>query len=141
MAELKTKPNDQSVEEFIAAVKPVEKQEDCRTLLKLIGRITGEAPKMWGSSIIGYGSYHYRYNSGREGDWFLSGFSPRKQSLTIYMMGGYSDSNELLPKLGKHKKSVGCLYIKSLSDIDINILEKLIVKSIETLKKTYKEFN
>jgi hypothetical protein len=92
---------------------------------------------MWGTSIVGFGTYHYKYKTGREGDWFLAGFSPRKKSLTIYLMGGHDGSEELLDKLGKHKLSVGCLYINKLSDVDIEILEKLIKKSVESLLKMY----
>ncbi|MEQ9405768.1 MAG: DUF1801 domain-containing protein [Cyclobacteriaceae bacterium] len=141
MAELKTIPNDGDVDAFIDAVEPEWKRDDSRELLKLIGKITGEKPKMWGPSIIGYGDYHYKYASGREGDWFLSGFSPRKQSMTVYLMGGYDDAEELLEKLGKHKTSVGCLYFKKLEDIDLKILEELIIHSIEKLKVRYKDFN
>lgn len=142
MAELKTKPNDSSVDDFIDSIESETKRDDCRVLLKLIGKITNEEPRMWGTSIVGFGDYHYKYNSGREGDWFLSGFSPRKQSLTIYMMGGYgTESESLLSKLGKHKSSVGCLYVNKLADIDMKILEKLIIISIEKLKETYKEYN
>ncbi len=141
MAELKTKPTDASVEDFIDSVESEVKRDDSRTLLSLIGKVTGEKPVMWGNSIVGFGSYHYKHKTGTEGDWFLSGFSPRKQSMTIYMMGGFSGMDDLLAKLGKHKKSVGCLYIKKLVDVDIKTLEKLIVKSVETLKETYKEYN
>ncbi len=141
MSELKTKPTGASVDDFIDSIESETKRDDCRELLSLIGKITGEKPKMWGTSIVGFGDYHYKYKTGREGDWFLSGFSPRKQSMTIYMMGGYTDTEELLPKLGKHKTSVGCLYVNKLADIDMKVLEKLIKKSVETLKKTYKEFN
>ncbi len=141
MAELKTKPTDASVEDFIDSVESETKRDDCRELLKLIGKITGEKPKMWGDSIVGFGDYHYKYKTGREGDWFLSGFSPRKQSMTIYMMGGYEGSEDLLPKLGKHKTSVGCLYVNKLADIDLQILEKLVKNSIKLLKTRYKEHN
>ena len=141
MAELKTKPNQQNVETFIEVVEPEWKRDDARALLKLIQNITSEQPCMWGDSIIGFGNYHYKYDSGREGDWFLTGFSPRKQSTTIYIMGGFDGQEELLEKLGKHKKSVGCLYIKKLAEVDIHILEKIIRKSIETLKKRYEEYN
>ncbi len=141
MAELKTKPNQQSVEAFIDSVEPEWKRDDAREILKLIQKITGEEPVMWGDSIVGFGNYHYKYETGREGDWFLAGFSPRKQSMTVYMMGGFSGQDELLEKLGKHKNSVGCLYIKKLADVDIDILEKMIKRSVETLKKRYAEYN
>jgi len=138
MAELKTKPTDASVETFVDSIESEVKRDDCRELLKLIGKITGENPKMWGASIVGFGQYHYKYDSGREGDWFLSGFSPRKQNLTIYMMGGYGEgADDLLGKLGKHKKSVGCLYVNKLADIDLKIFENLVAKSVSKLKKIY----
>ncbi|MEP1097420.1 MAG: DUF1801 domain-containing protein [Cyclobacteriaceae bacterium] len=140
MAELKTKPNDASVEQFIDSIESEVKRDDCRELLNLLSRITGEKPKMWGASIVGFGEYHYKYKSGREGDWFLSGFSPRKQNLTIYMMGGYGNGAEqLLAQIGKHKRSVGCLYVKKLADIDIELLEKLLIMSVNKLKSTYKD--
>ena len=141
MADLKTAPNEQSVETFIDSVEPEWKRDDAREILSLIGRITGEDPVMWGDSIVGFGNYHYKYESGREGDWFLAGFSPRKQSTTIYMMGGFDGQDEMLEKLGKHKKSVGCLYIKKLADVDMSTLEKMIKKSVDTLKKRYAEYN
>ena len=141
MADLKTAPNEQSVETFIDSVEPEWKRDDAREILSLIGKITGEDPVMWGDSIVGFGNYHYKYESGREGDWFLAGFSPRKQSTTIYMMGGFDGQDEMLEKLGKHKKSVGCLYIKKLADVDMSTLEKMIKKSVETLKKRYAEYN
>lgn len=141
MAELKTQPNKQSVDAFIEAVEPGWKRDDAREILKLMGKITGEKPVMWGDSIVGFGNYHYKYESGREGDWFLAGFSPRKQSMTIYMMGGYKGQDELLKKLGKYKKSVGCLYIKKLADVDINILTQMTKKSIQSLKERYEEYN
>ncbi len=141
MAELKTQPNDQSVEDFIDQVEPEWKRDDARELLKLITEIFGEKPVMWGDSIVGFGNYHYKYKSGREGDWFLAGFSPRKASTTIYMMGGFEGQEDDLKKIGKHKASVGCLYIKKLSDINIEILKKMTKRSIETLKKRYAEYN
>lgn len=141
MSDLKTKPNQGDVKAFIDTVEPEGKREDSQELLKLMAKITGLEPKMWGPSIIGYGNYHYKYKSGREGDWFLTGFSPRKQNMTVYLMGGFAESESLLEKLGKHKVSVGCLYFKKLADIDIEILKQLVTKSIDTLKERYKEFN
>ena len=113
MSELKTKPNKQSVSEFINSIEDPVKKQDSKSLLKLMKEITGSKPVMWGSSIIGFGSYHYKYASGREGDWFVAGFSPRKQSLTLYIMGGIKDP-ELFEKLGKHKTGKGCLYFKTV---------------------------
>ena len=137
MAELKTKPTDKNVEAFIDQIEPEWKRDDCHELLKMMKKITGEVPVMWGDSIVGFGNYHYKYKTGREGDWFLTGFSPRKQSMTVYVMGGFEKVEDLLPKLGKHKVSVGCLYFKKLSELDIQILEKLIVNNVETLKMQY----
>lgn len=141
MAALKTQPNDQSVADFIDSIEPEWKRNDARELLTLLEKITGEKPVMWGDSIVGFGNYHYKYKTGREGDWFLAGFSPRKTSMTIYIMGGFEGQEEHLEKLGKHKKSVGCLYVKKLTDIDLNILEQMTKKSIETLKTRYAEYN
>ncbi|MEP1033720.1 DUF1801 domain-containing protein [Ekhidna sp.] len=141
MAELKTQPNDQSVEAFIESIEPEWKRDDARELLKLLGNISGEKAVMWGDSIVGFGNYHYKYESGREGDWFLAGFSPRKTSMTIYMMAGFEGQDILLEQLGKHKKSVGCLYVKKLADVDIKVLAQMTKKSIEMLKKRYADYN
>ena len=141
MAELKTKPNNQSVEDFIDSVEPEWKRDDAREVLQLLKKITGQEPVMWGDSIVGFGNYRYKYKTGREGDWFLAGFSPRKTSMTIYMMGGFDGQEDLLQKLGKHKKSVGCLYVKKMADIDIKVLEQMTKLSIEKLKKRYAEYN
>jgi len=141
MTELKTHPNTSNVDAFINSIGDQKKQQDCHQLLKMMNEITGTSPVMWGDSIVGFGSYHYVYESGREGDWFLTGFSPRKQALTIYAMGGFGPDNQLLEKLGKYKKGVGCLYIKKLDDINLSELKILIVESIKTLKKRYAEFN
>lgn len=141
MSELKTKPNHGDVESFIASVEPEQKRDDSRALLKLMQEITGEEPVLWGPSIIGFGNYHYVYESGREGDWFLTGFSPRKQALTIYLMGSHGFDNSLMDKLGKHKTGKGCLYVKKLDDVDEKVLKELIEKSIEALKKLYADYN
>lgn len=141
MAELKTRPNDKSVAEFIDAVEPEWKRDDAREVLNLLQKITGEEPVMWGDSIVGFGNYHYKYESGRELDWFLAGFSPRKTNMTIYMMGGFEGHDHHLEKLGKYKKSVGCLYIKKMTDVDMGVLEQMTIKSIETIKKRYADYN
>lgn len=139
MSSLKTTVNDASVEDFINAVPEDEKKSDSFTLLKLFSKITGEKPKMWGSSIIGFGKYHYKSErSKQEGDWPLTGFSPRKQNLTLYFMPGFGDYQDLLKKLGKHKTSVGCLYINKLADVDLDVLETLIKKSFTAMKEKYK---
>lgn len=138
MSELKTKPNDASVEDFIAAVDNETKRQDSFALLEMFTRITGQRPKMWGSSIIGFGMYHYKSErSSQEGDWPLTGFSPRKQNLTLYIMPGFNDYSDLLKDLGKHKTSVSCLYINKLADIDLKVLEKLVRQSYEDAKKQY----
>ncbi len=134
---LKTSPNKGSVRDFISSVQDTEKQEDSLQLLSLMEEITQDKPVMWGDSIIGFGTYHYQYKSGREGDWFLTGFSPRKQNLTIYIMDGFSKYDALLKKLGKNKNSVSCLYVKRLSDIDIDVLTQILTESVGYLKKKY----
>ena len=136
--ELKTKVNDASVEGFLNSVTDEQKREDCFEILRLMGQVTKEEPKMWGSSIVGFGSYHYKGASGREGDWLLTGFSPRKQNLTLYIMGGFDLHQDLLKKLGKYKTSVGCLYIKKLDDVDKKVLKELIAESVKTTKKLSK---
>ena len=135
MAAIKTTVNDASVEDFINKVADQVKRQDSVALLKLFSKVTGEKPKMWGSSIIGFGSYHYKSEKSRqEGDWMLTGFSPRKQNLTLYVMPGFGDYQDLLKALGKHKTSVGCLYINKLADVDMKVLEKLITKSFKAMK-------
>lgn len=134
MAEVKTKLNDASVEDFINAVEDEKKREFAFTILELMKKITKDEPQMWGDSIIGFGSYTYKYKSGRTGDWMLTGFSPSKQSMTIYIMHGIDDNHELLSQLGKHKTSKACLYIKKQEDVDLKILKKIITQSVKFLK-------
>ncbi len=136
--ELKTKVNDASVEGFLNSVEDEQTRKDCFEILKMMKQVTKEAPKMWGASIVGFGSYHYKGASGREGDWMLTGFSPRKQNLTLYLMGGFDLHKDLLKKLGKYKTSVGCLYIKKLDDVDKKVLKKLVTGSVKTMKKLSK---
>ena len=137
MAELKTKATDQNPKDFLDSIEPKDKQEDGYTLLKIFQEITGEKPVMWGTSIVGFGKYHYKSErSTQEGDWPLVGFSPRKQNLSLYVMAGNQD-NPKLKKLGKHKASVGCLYINKLADVDTKILADLIKTSYEYTKKMY----
>lgn len=139
MAELKTKLNNASVMDFIRSVKDKTKQKDAFTLLALFKKVTKEKPKMWGKSIIGFGQYHYKSERSRqEGDWPLTGFSPRKQNLTLYVMPGFADFKTELKKLGKHKTTVGCLYINKLTDINIRVLEAIIRKGLHAMKKKYK---
>lgn len=131
MAELKTKQNNQSVTRFLNSLPDKQKRQDCLALIKLMQQATKAEPKMWGSSIIGFGSYHYKYASGHEGDTCLIGFSPRKQNLTLYLLGGLEQHAELLEKLGKHKTGKGCLYINRLEDIHLPTLKKLIQHSVK----------
>ena len=130
MAGNKTKTTEASVVAFIDAIADSTKRADAKALVKLIGNAAGEKPKMWGASIIGFGSCHYRYDSGREGDMPLIGFSPRKAATVLYNMIGSGDSKALLAKLGKHTTGKGCLYIKKLADVDQQVLEAMVVKSL-----------
>jgi len=130
---LKTKPGDQSVRAFIAAIPDTQKRNDCFTLLELMKAITKEEPEIWGGTMVGFGTYHYKYESGREGDWFLTGFSPRKHNISIYIMTGFSEYDDLMKKLGTYKTGVSCLYIKKLEDINKNVLKKIIQKSVGSL--------
>jgi hypothetical protein len=134
MAEMKTKPTDHSVEEFLNEVADEERRADCFQVAKIMEEITGEKPKMWGPSIVGFGSYHYKYASGREGDWPVTGFSPRKKDLTLYLMMGFQKHGELIEKLGRHSAAKSCLYIKRLSDIHVPTLKKLIKESVKDLR-------
>lgn len=136
MSDLKTKRNDGDVEAFLESVNNQRRKDDSFAVLDLMKAVTGKDPVMWGSSIIGFGSYHYKYESGREGDWFLTGFSPRKQSLTLYIMGGFDTYDELLGKLGKHKTGKSCLYINKLTDVDLDVLKELVASSVAHMEKT-----
>ena len=133
MAELKTQKNKASVTGFLNSIENEKRKADSFVILELMKKITNSEPSMWGPSIIGFGSYHYQYASGREGEWFLSGFSPRKQSLTLYIVSGFKKYNDILNKLGKYKTGKSCLYINKLEDIDINVLEELISDSVAYL--------
>lgn len=137
MAELKTKENDGDVLAFINGLENEQRKSDCKELLKLFSEITNESPKMWGASIIGFGSYHFKYESGREGDWFLTGFSPRKNNLSIYIMSGFKEYEGLMKELGKYKTGSSCLYVNKLSDIDAQKLAKLVEKSVKFMKNKY----
>ena len=131
MAELKTQKNDDSVDDFIAAIADDRKREDTETLLGMMERVTGEKPHMWGPSIIGFGDQHYQYESGREGDWFKIGFSPRKQNLTLYVSDYIPADDPLFAKLGKFTTGKACIYIKRLEDVDTGVLEKLVKRSYD----------
>ena len=131
MAELKTKPNDQRVEGFLNQVPDEKKRQDSFTILELMKQVTGDEPTMWGDSIVGFGTYKYKYASGREGEWPITGFSPRKQYLTLYIMSGFDEYDDLLNKLGKLSTGKSCLYIKKLEDVDQDVLRDLVSKSVE----------
>jgi len=131
MAELKTKPTGQSVDDFLQTVPDERKRLDSYIILEIMKRATGEQPRMWGSSIVGFGARHYKYESGREGDWFVTGFSPRKQNLTLYLTYALDRHEALLKKLGKHKTGKGCLYVNKLDDVDMSVLEELIARTVE----------
>jgi len=133
MAEQKTKPTNQSVKEFLNEIPEPERRADCFAVAKMMEEISGEKPKMWGPSIVGFGSYRYKYASGREGDWPKLGFSPRKKDLTLYIMMGFEKHADLMEKLGKHSTSKSCLYIKRLSDVHIPTLKKLIKIGLKDL--------
>ncbi len=135
MAENKTKPTTKSVPDFLNSIEDPVRREDCRTMAAIMEELTGSKPKMWGDSIVGFGEHRYKYASGREGDWFLTGFSPRKQALTLYIMGYLEFYTEVLEGLGKFKHGKGCLYIKKLEDIDLDVLRSLISTSIKRLKE------
>ena len=137
MAELKTKPNKQSVKKFIDGIKDEKTRRDCRVVLKLMKEVTKLPPKMWTDSIVGFGAYHYKYASGREGDWFLTGFSPRKQNLTLYIMSGFDKYGALMKKLGKCKTAQSCLYVKDLDDIHLPTLKTLVRESVRYMRKLY----
>jgi len=135
MAELKTKPTEDSVAGFLAGVDPAAKREDAEWLNAMMGRVTGVPARMWGSAIIGFGETHYTYASGREGDWFLAGFSPRKANLVLYITTGAGAYPALLKKLGKYKTGKSCLYINKLADIDRDVLEEIVSRSVADMKK------
>jgi hypothetical protein len=134
-AELKTKKIEASIEEFLNSVDDEERRKDNFKVLDMFKRITGEEPKMWGPSIVGFGSRVLKYDSGRELDWMLTGFSPRKGNLTLYIIDGFAKHDDLMARLGKHKTGKSCLYVKKLSDIDQSVLEELILESIDYIKR------
>ena len=139
MADLKTKRNDGDVEAFLGAVENDKRREDSLAMLEFMKRVTGEEPTMWGGSIVGFGSYHYKYASGREGDWPAAGFSPRKQALTLYIMSGFARHDELMANLGKYTTGKSCLYIKKIEDVDMDVLEQLVKGSMQMVADTYEE--
>ena len=137
MSGLKTQANDASTTAFLECIADPQKRKDCERIYAIMKEITLSKPVMWGESIIGFGSYHYVYDSGREGDWFLTGFSPRKQNISLYIMSGLAKYPELLEKLGKHTTGKSCLYIKKLADVDESVLKQLIEASVKSLSEKY----
>lgn len=134
MAEIKTKPTAVNVKDFIAAVPDEQKRKDSLVLIDMMSKITKEKPKMWGPGIVGFGSYHYKYESGHEGDMCVTGFSPRKAAISVYILMGFNRSPELMKKLGKFKTGKSCLYVKKLADIDMKVLKELIEESVKYIK-------
>ena len=137
MAELKTKASDASVSAFLQSVDGEQKHRDARDILALMKEETGKRPRMWGTSIVGFGSYHYKYQSGREGDWLVTGFSPRKQNLAVYIVPGFSRYSTLMSRLGKYKTGKSCLYLRRLGDVDQKVLRQLVTRSVADMKKLY----
>ena len=140
MSQNKTIANENDVMAFLNAVEPDKKREDSLNIAKLMEEVTGEQPTMWGTSIVGFGSYHYRYESGREGDMPLVGFSPRKQAITLYIMTGFDARDNLLSKLGKYKTGKACLYIKKIEDVDLSVLRELVRQSAEYMREKNPNF-
>jgi len=134
---LKTQPHAGSVNAFLDAIEDDRRRADCKALVKLMRRATSAAPKLWGPTIVGFGSYHYRYASGREGDWFLAGFSPRKRDLTVYVMAGFSGYAPLMKRLGPHKTGKACLYLKGLDEVDVGVLEELVTRSVAHVRSLH----
>ena len=137
MSQLKTQKNKASVKAFLDAVENEKRRKDAQTVLKLMRQVTGLRPQMWGTSIIGFGSYRYQNTSGRKGEWFLTGLSPRKQALTVYIMSGFSSYDTLLKRLGKFKTGRSCLYINKLEDIELSVLEQLVAESFSYMREKY----
>lgn len=137
MAENKTKPTGSDVENYLAAIDDDERRNDCRRVAALMAAVTGEQPAMWGAAIVGFGSYHYKYDSGREGDAAATGFSNRKNDISVYLSASGAQQESLLAQLGKHKMGKACLSIRKLADIDVAILERLIAGSVDEIKRLY----
>jgi hypothetical protein len=136
MTDLKTKLNDASVADFLNSIKDEQVRKDCWTIVDIMQEATKAKPQMWGTNIVGFGSYHYKYASGREGDWMLTAFSPRKQNITLYLYAGFEGRDELMAQLGKHSCGKACIYIKRLSDVHLPTLKKLIKGSVKHMLKT-----
>ncbi len=141
MAENKTQVTDVDPLDFIASVEHPTRQADALTLLDMLGRVSGCKARMWGPSIVGFGRYHYKYDSGREGDFLMTGFSPRKANLVLYVMPGYGDFGEQLARLGKHKLSKSCLYVNKLADVDLAVLEAIVADGVATMRQKYETWD
>lgn len=136
MAELKTKPTQSSVSAFLNNIADEQRRKDCQKLARIMTRVTKATPRMWGPSIVGFGEYHYTYDSGREGDWFLTGFSPRKGDLTLYISSGFDGHEDLMRRLGRHKTGRSCLYVRKLDDIDLDVLTALLERGVRKMAAT-----
>ncbi len=136
-AKNKTTETDASVDDFIDSIEDEQKRSDAKKILRMMEEITGETPKLWGTSIVGFGNYHYKYESGREGDFMKIGFSPRKQNLTLYIMNGFEHQEKLMSTLGKHKVGKSCLYIKKLEDVDFDVLTNISTQSYQYMTEKY----
>ena len=137
MTQNKTKVTETSVESYFSTIKDESRRKDCEALARLMTRVTKQRPKMWGTSIVGFGSYHYKYDSGREGDSCLTGFSSRKGDISVYLVASFPGQQELLSKLGKHRMGKGCLYVRKLSDVDRTVLEQLVAGTVAERKRRY----
>lgn len=137
MSELKTRPTDRKVSQFIDAVETDQKRQDCWTIVEMMRTVTGAEPVLWGSSIVGFGTYTYVNTTKKPADWPITGFSPRKANLTLYVMPGFSNYESLMARLGKHSMGKSCLYIKKLADIDFDVLEEIIRRSVRDMKAAY----
>jgi hypothetical protein len=141
MAENKTKPNDRDVHAFIAGIEQETRRADAQVLLDMMTRVTGFEPVMWGDNMVGFGRYHYKYESGRQGDYFITGFSPRKAAMSVYIMPGFKQYGDLLSRLGKHRHSVSCLYINRLNAVDLSVLEEIVADSVKRMKEIYPQWS
>ena len=140
MADNKTRPTEVDPHDFLDTVENPTRRSDAEVLLEMMKRVTGYEPRMWGPSIIGFGRYHYRYDSGREGDSMITGFSPRKANLVIYVMPGYEDRTEQLDALGKHRLGKSCLYVNKLADVDLSVLERIVADGVAEMRSAYETF-
>lgn len=141
MAKNKTEPTVVDPDDFVAGVEHKTRRGDAEVLMEMMRRVTGCNPKMWGPSIIGFGRYHYKYDSGHEGDSMITGFSPRKANLVLYIMPGYDDLDDELARLGKHKMGKSCLYVNKLADIDMDVLEEIVVGGVAKMRKNYETWD